>query len=280
MNSFNSISTRFFATTSVTVMTLGLVAVGSQTANAVTFGNTWDNPAACASAGTVSVPTTCSLQDLFNSITVSGGIDAENDTGYETFTNTATGSSIGSFMFEVAGFAPKNKFGIYSLTTGAMAQLFGGVNDAGDRVTVDFNADNSVTVSTKGKTPGYVSATIDQEIANFGNLFGFYLTNGDGETFYSQKSKNGGYQQAAIYRGDNTTNLKLPGKAAGTFTDNEFIIAFEDLWLGGSTDKDYNDLVVMMESIEPYSDVPEPSTLLGLGVLGASFWSVRRRSRS
>lgn len=93
---------------------------------------------------------------------------------------------------------------------------------------------------------------------DFSEGFGFYLTNKKG-TFYSQSAKNpGGDQQALVYKGIN---------------DHEFIIAFEDLVLDDS-DADYNDFVVTVGAIEA---VPEPSMLLGLGVLGASFWSVRRR---
>lgn len=282
MKSLNLSPQRLFATTTLTAMTLGVVGLTGGSAQAfVNFGSTWDNPSKCADAGTVSVPTTCSLQDLFDSQTVSGGIDAVADqTGYEWFTNTATGNATGTFMFEVAGFAPHNEFGIYN-KAGSKISLFGGINDAGDAVTVNFLSEGKVSRTTQQLEPGPINAPVWNMFEDFGNEFGFYLTNKNGETFYSQSSKNnGGYQQAVVYQGDDETVMELPGRAEGTFTDNEFIIAFEDLWRGGSSDSDFNDLVVMMESIEP-ADVPEPSMLLGLGVLGASFWSVRRRrSRS
>ncbi|MDJ1181755.1 PEP-CTERM sorting domain-containing protein [Roseofilum casamattae] len=281
MKNLYSISKGIVATTTVTLTGLGFITLTSGTAEAITFGTTWDSPDKCADVGTVSVPTTCSLQDLFDSQTVSGpGIDAEDDTGFEWFTNTATGNATGSFMFEVAGFAPHNQFGIYN-SAGDQIRLFDGVNDEGDSTFVTFLAGGKVSRITQQFAPDADDATpVFDTFEDFGNEFGFYLTNKKGETFYTQSAKNdGGYQQAAVYQGDNETVMELPGKAPGTFTDNEFIIAFEDLFRGGNSDSDFNDLVVMMESIEPVDDIPEPSMLLGLGILGASFWSMRRRDR-
>jgi hypothetical protein len=281
MKSLNLSPQRLFATTTLTAVTLGVVGLTGGSAQAATFGESWDNTngllASCQALGAVN----CDLQTLFDTMTVEGpGIDVVNDqTGYEWFTNTATANSTGSFMFEIAGYQHNNKFGIYN-KAGDMIELFGGVNDEGDSTFVTFLENGNVSRITQQFGPVNNDPTpVFNMFEGFGNEFGFYLTNQKGETFYTQKSKNGGNEQAVVYRGDGKTVMDLPGKQPGLFTENEFIIAFEDLFLDYS-DADYNDLVVMMESIEP-ADVPEPSMLLGLGVLGASFWSVRRRrSRS
>jgi len=250
-------------TAGIGCLTVASVLSFSSSAVAASFGTSWDGEE-------------YSLQNLLDGITKGGpGIDTLNDqTGFDWFTNTASGGSLGSFMFEVAGFAPTNKFGIYN-SSKQKALLYYGVNNPGDRVTIDFLAGGDISVSTKGLPPGDVTPTADIYYSDFGNLFGFYLEREDGTTFYTQNALNdGGYQQAVVYQGDNRTTLALPGKQGGTFTDNEFIIAFEDLWLGGSTDRDYNDLVVMMESVEP---IPEPATVIGLGLVAGSFAILRRR---
>jgi hypothetical protein len=254
------------STAGVGLMTLATVITSGEAARAVNFGTSWDGPGN-------------SLQEQLNAITVGGpNIDTVNDqTGYQLFTNTATGSSIASFMFEIAGFASTNKFGIYN-QNGDKALLFDGVNDSGDRSVVDFLADGSVSVSTKGLSPGYSSPTVDRDYANFGNVFGYYLERGDGTTFYTENSRNqGSYQQAVVYQGNNQTQLKLAGKSAGTFTPDEYIVAFEDLTRAGSTDSDFNDMVVMVESVKP---VPEPATLAGLGLVAGALGLKGRRKAS
>ncbi|MBW4495295.1 MAG: DUF4114 domain-containing protein [Oscillatoria princeps RMCB-10] len=256
------------STAGVGLMALATVISSGEAALAFTFGNSWDGPGK-------------SLQNELDKITVGGPkIDTVNDqTGFEVFTNTATGSSIASFIFEIAGFAPTNKFGIYN-QTGDKALLFEGRNDSGDRAVVDFLADGSISVSSRGRLPGYTGPTIDRDYLNFGNIFGFYLERGDGTTFYTENTRNqGDYQQAVIYQGNNETQIQIPGKSAGTFTDNEFIIAFEDLWRGGDTDSDFNDMVVMVESVEPIS-VPEPATLAGLGLVAGALTLKGRRKAS
>lgn len=274
---------KFLGYTAKSTLALG-VALGmglsfSQGAQAeprqVSLGATSDAPSNCSYASS------CSLQDLLDSITTGGpGIDTANDqTSYSYFTNTATGGSLGSFMFEVAGFAGYNEFGIYKQSNPLKrATLYSGINDWGDRTVVDFLANGSLSVSTKGLAPDYEGPTVDSTYADFGNAFGFYVTNGNGKTFYSDDLLNPGEKaQALIYQGDNATTLELPGKAPGLFVDSEYIIAFEDGSRKFGADGDFNDLVVMMESIQP---VPEPATLAGLGLVGSLLAFSRRRQGS
>ncbi len=94
--------------------------------------------------------------------------------------------------------------------------------------------------------------------------FGFYLRRENGPIFYTvDQLNNGGAAQVLAFN--------KPG------TDT-WAIAFEDLPLAGSG-RDYNDMVVKIESIQP---VPEPGTLmlLGSGLLGAGLYGWRRRKNN
>ena len=67
----------------------------------------------------------------------------------------------------------------------------------------------------------------------------------------------------------------------GDWTDNEYVLAFEDLvatWTNqdgsqGTSDWDYTDFVVMVESVNP---VPVPGAVL-LGILGLSAAGIKLR---
>ena len=74
------------------------------------------------------------------------------------------------------------------------------------------------------------------------------------------------------YCGDGTDMLQIADGPANLWTENQCILAFEDL-TSSLADHDYNDFVVMVEAI-PLNypsgyPIPEPATLvlLSLGVL-------------
>ncbi|MFB2938643.1 DUF4114 domain-containing protein [Aerosakkonemataceae cyanobacterium BLCC-F154] len=260
---------RFFTSTTVGILALGAVFASGEVATAVSFGTSSDG---------------LSLQNLLDELTVSGPkIDTVNDqTGFNLFTNTASSGSVATFMFEIAGNASLNKFGIYN-PSGIKAELFAGINDVSDGTTVNFLGNGDVTVSTIGFAPGNEPDPIIKKYTGFGNIFGFYLDTPEG-TFYTQNSLNpNGFQQAVVYQGNNQTELQIAGRSPGRFTSNEFIIAFEDLLRGssGNSDSDFQDLVVLVESITPKKDdvasIPEPgiaTSLLAFG-LGSFAWILK-----
>ncbi len=266
---------KYASCASVGLLSISLIFSSSQKATAATFSKSWDGEQN-------------SLQNLLNNITVSGPtINTQTaQTNYQTFTNTATGTSVGTFMFEVAGMANSNKFGIYNRANpNQKIQIFDGANSPGAGTTISFLETGINVISQQfnpqtGTPQNSPRPTINYYEGQNWNEFGYYIQTGQGNIFYTQNSLNGSKQQAVVYQGNNQTQLKLPGRQKGTFTDNEYIIAFEDLALGDipgvSSDWDYNDLVVMVESVKPTS-VPEPATLLGITAIGGILGLTRRR---
>ncbi len=205
------------------------------------------------------------LQTTLNDITTGGvsSTDVQNDQlGYdETWAVSATGGSFSTMIIELAGLANENTFGVYDASdANVKVQLFNGANVAGNQATFGIAADGSVILNLA-----------DSGIDFAGNLFGYYISNSEG-TFYSQTALNGdGFDHMVAFAG-NGDLVTLPGWSEGTFGPGEYILAWEDLAGGG--DGDYEDLVVMVESVNPVQvSVPEPATLalLGLGLAAVGF---------
>mgnify|MGYP003565358927 CR=1 FL=1 len=119
---------------------------------------------------------------------------------------------------------------------------------------------------------------VDTGIDFSGNNFGFFLdssANSGGGLFHSDTSLNGdNLDHLAVYQGTNTDMVQMPGYAPGLWTNNEYILAWEDLLGGG--DKDYEDFVVMIESVDP---IPEPGTLLLIGLGLVALVGLRKRMK-
>lgn len=236
---------------------LAIAAVAAfATANTVNAEPLNTRPVAGANTG--------SLNTIINTtIHFSGpNIDVVNDQApYAQFTNTSAGGSVATFIIELAGFAGSNTFGIYDAGDPTKkAQIFAGGNTAGDSALVEFMDDGRVKVNGSTVATGFAFSPFN---------FGFYINTPQSNTFYTEDDLNpAGNAQAIVYQGNNATHVKLPDHAEGLFTDDEFIIAFEDLVFAGA-DKDFDDLMVMVESITP---IPAPAALLlgaiGLGLIG------------
>lgn len=165
---------------------------------------------------------------------------------------------IGAFLlFEFAGLADQNKFGIFDKNNpNERLQIFDGPDSPTQGVSVSFDVTNN-------------TASFGDETRDIGQLFGFYLERGD-EIFYSDPSLNtDGITMSALYDVEGSTN--------GQFFGSSIIVAFEDI-LGPNSDYDFNDMIIGVSDVRA---VPEPGTLalfgLGLAAMGIS---LRRRSNA
>lgn len=204
------------------------------------------------------LPNYAAVQAVLDSVTVgptagASSVDAATDwlVSDAEWAIGGSGGSISTIVVELAGNAAINAFGIYS--GGSYVQLFSGPQGAGAQALVSILLDGSVVVNFA-----------DTGIDFAGNQFGFYLGNGT-DLFHSDTADNAdGFDHMLAYEGQGDTIQILPF-AAGVWGSNEYVLAWDDLYGGG--DEDYNDLVVLVESVTP---VPEPSVLalLGAGLLG------------
>ncbi len=221
------------------------------------------------------------LQDVFDNITVGGpsSIDVNADqlsqSGYWSI--GASGGSFTQMIIEIAGYADQNAFGIFDAADpGNRFQLFSGAqqaNSSGSAVTFGFTVGNEVYLGD----PFNPTSTVFSD-----SLFGFYLDSPDGLFFSAPDLNPDGAAHMVAFQGNGVDELQVGNTAAGTFQTNEYIFGWEDL-LADNWDYDYNDFVVLAESVQPET-VPEPSelglALLGLSLIGLGVTTRRSSSRN
>lgn len=225
------------------------------TAN-VTFGTSWDGLGQ-------------SLQGVLDNITISPTAgnssvttttDAIMDTWDSYWDITGGGQSAATMIIEIAGWASLNSFGVYDSDNYLMsAEIFSGSATPGA-------GSGTATLMITGLGAVYIN-NAPMGVTFTGNYFGYYIDTPSGR-FYSDTGLNSdNFDHMLAYQGKGTDIIQIADLDPGLWTDNEFVLAFEDLPGGG--DQDWQDLVVMVESVEP---VPLPPAILlgviGLGVVG------------
>lgn len=204
------------------------------------------------------------LQTILNDITVYGdsSINVNNDqvNPDELFAVSGSSGFFANLIIELAGYKNHNSFGIYDATDASKSvQLFNGGAGSGDTALLQLKSDGSVWVNFA-----------DTGVDFAANQFGFYLQTPH-DRWYSESSRNtDGSDHMVAFQGNGSDTVKLPNGVKAKWTPDEYILAWEDL-PDSKWDYDYNDFVVMVESVTP---MPEPALLAlmgtGLLVIGAT----------
>lgn len=158
----------------------------------------------------------------------------------QVWSSSASGNSLLTLMVELTA-APINNIGIYNAGVAAppLYQIFPGAASAGWYAVMSFLAGPPRVVVTLFDNNSVIQGQIIY-IGADANNFGFYLQNpSTGAILYSQDARNAGSSaQMLAYQG---TGINF----------GEWWLCFEETALGAGSDRDYDDAVMILESVNP-----------------------------
>jgi len=147
-----------------------------------------------------------------------------------------------SLMIELAGYADQNTIGVYDAfqPTPTLYEVFPGQAGPGWVGLVYFLASGDLVVNLFDDTGTLRMHTVHPGVNT--SKVGFYIR-GPGGTYYSEDGRNGGNPQAVMYEGT--------GRNWG-----DLWLCWEDLPYAGGSDRDFNDAILMLQSLQPVPTVP------------------------
>lgn len=219
-----------------------------------------------------------SLQQVLNDITVGGNSSVNVNTDQvnpdEIWELRNTASAFSEFVVEIAGGRNTNTFGIYDIANpNTKLELFSGSQGASNNPNQSRRG-FQFWVDSNGKK--YFTAVGGATVEFSSQKFGFYLGTQNQGTMYSQAKLNqGGADQSVAFRGKGD-RVSFNG-VSRIWGQDAIILGFEDLI--HRSDRDYNDMVVMVNSVSVAVSEPASMALFGLGLAGLGF-ARRKQSKA